>query len=87
MAPTQDKKRGMRVARKKRKRLERREARKANQEEIITKKIQEALVTVKEEASRHKELASKYYSQWRKCAKQKREIAHLWDKKRNAVCS
>ena len=85
MTSTLEKKR-MRLARKKRKRLQRREKRKTMQEERLSKKIQEALVTIKEEASLNKTLASKYYSLWRRCAKQKKEIAQLWDKKRKAVC-
>ncbi len=34
-----------------------------------------------EEPNSHKELASKYYSKWSKSAREKKEVAMLWDKK------
>lgn len=85
MPPSAEQKRKMRIARKKRKKLARRETRKAQHEARYSKLAETALAAAREEANRHRELASKYYKLWTECAKQKKEIAKLWGKKRQTV--
>lgn len=74
MAPTPEEKRRMRIARKKRKKLQRREERKAKLTGKYSQELEVAIRAVNDEASHHKQLASKYYTLWRKCAKQNKEI-------------
>lgn len=85
MPPSAEQKRKMRIARKKRKKLARRETRKAQHEARYSKLAETALAAAREEANRHRELVSKYYKLWTECAKQKKEIAKLWGKKRQTV--
>ena len=86
MAPyTQEQKRIMRIARKKRKKLQRREARKADQLRKFDAQTQADVDTINEEACRNRKLANKYYSMWRQCTKEKRNTAKLCDKKCETV--
>ena len=84
MAPTQEQKR-MQIARKKRIKLERQETNKAKQNE----QIEATLTAVRQEASRQKDLAIKYYSLWKESAKQHRDVnvIKLKERKRETVCS
>ena len=65
---------------KKRKKFGIREKRKAKQVAGLNLKFEAALRAVNDEATRNKDLASKYYSLWKRCAKQKKEIVQLLDK-------
>lgn len=74
MAPTLEEKRRMRIARKKRKRLQQREERKSKQAAKYGKDLEVAIKAVTNDASHTKQLASKYYNLWKKCAKQNKEM-------------
>ena len=70
MAHTTEQKRRMRIARKKRKKLQQREAMKAKWDakpEIATRLMHD-------ESRHHKQLASTYCSLWRKCIQQNKEL-------------
>ena len=81
MAPTLEQKRKMRIARKKRKKLMRMEERKAKQRAVNVKEIEATVAATREEASRERQLASKYYRMWKKCSTQKKDISKLLEKK------
>ena len=72
MAPTQEQKRIMRIACKKRKKSQRREARKADRLRKLDAQTEAAVDAIKEEACRNRKLANKYYSMWRQCTKEEK---------------
>ena len=90
MSPTQEQKKEIRIARKKRKRLDRKEASEAKNATLHYSIHTQVGCSRRnpgnlEEPNCHKELASKYYSQWSKSAGEKKEVAKLWDKKHQRV--
>ncbi len=90
MSPTQEQKKEIRIARKKRKRLDRKEASEAKNATLHYSIHTQVSCSRRnpgnlEEPNCHKELASKYYSQWSMSAGEKKEVAKLWDKKHQRV--
>ena len=90
MSPTQEQKKEIRIARKKRKRLDRKEASEAKNATLHYSIHTQVSCSRRnpgslEEPNYHKELASKYYSKWSKSAREKKQVAKLWDKKHQTV--
>ena len=57
------------------------EERKAKQRAENVKEIEATVAAIREEASRQRQLATKYYTMWKKCATQKKDISKLLEKK------
>ena len=90
MASTQEQKKEIWIARKKRKRLDRKEASEAKNATLHYSIHTQVSCSRRnpgslEEPNYHKELASKYYSKWSKSAREKKQVAKLWDKKHQTI--